>query len=107
MANTVKIYSNLINGQWMTGENGESFENFNPADHNDIVGLFPKATIASTQQAIASARAALPAWANTPAPARSAILVKASQIITVRLAAMFCKAASMASYYIHGANPWA
>lgn len=79
-----KFYSNLINGNWHA-PGAAVLQNHNPADYNEVVGFFPMATLEDTNQAIASARAALPAWSKTPAPTRGAILDKASQILTARL----------------------
>jgi acyl-CoA reductase-like NAD-dependent aldehyde dehydrogenase len=83
-ATSGKAHPNLIGGNW-TPPNGDAFENHSPANHNEVVGLFPMATVDDTRAAIAAARAALPAWARTPAPARGAILDKASHIIAARL----------------------
>jgi aldehyde dehydrogenase (NAD+) len=83
-----KTYPNLINGEWRSTKNGDFFENRNPADFNDVVGLFPKATAEDTQAAIVAARTALNDWASTPAPARGAILDKANQIISARVEEM-------------------
>ena len=79
-----KLYSNLINGNWHA-PGTDILENHNPADYNEVIGFFPMATLEDTKQAIDSARAALPAWSKIPAPARGAILDKASQILTSRL----------------------
>ncbi|MBN8579860.1 MAG: aldehyde dehydrogenase family protein [Anaerolineae bacterium] len=79
-----KPYPNLIGGDWKAPSDNV-LENHNPADYNEVVGLFPMATLDDTKSAIDSARAAQPAWSKTPAPARGAILDKASQILTSRL----------------------
>lgn len=78
-------YQNLIGGEWTAAGSGDVFEDWNPANPEDLVGRFPKASAADTQAAIAAARAALPGWADTPPPARGAILNRASQIIAARL----------------------
>ncbi|MEX1143637.1 MAG: aldehyde dehydrogenase family protein [Anaerolineales bacterium] len=80
----VKSHANLIGGDWKTS-NGNALESHNPADHKEIIGLFPMATLEDTKNAIDAARSALPAWAKTPAPARGAILHKASLILSARL----------------------
>ena len=80
-----QTFKNLVNGEWLLASSGELFEDRNPADMQDVVGLFPKATVDDTRAAIAAAKAALPGWANLPAPARGAILDKASQILAARL----------------------
>jgi acyl-CoA reductase-like NAD-dependent aldehyde dehydrogenase len=77
-------HPNFIGGEWGPPKNN-MLENHNPADYNEIIGLFPMATLEDTKNAIESARAALPAWSKTPAPARGAILDKASQILTLRI----------------------
>ena len=84
MKTETKTYQNLVGGEWI-GADGELFENRNPADSRDVVGLFPKASVEDTRSAVAAARSALSGWANTPAPARGAILDKASQILSARL----------------------
>ena len=85
MKTNVKTYQNLIGGEWKTTGNGELFENRNPADGEDVVGLFPKASVEDARSALSSARSALTGWANTPPPARGVFLDKASQIISARL----------------------
>jgi len=82
---TPKTYQNLIGGEWRAAEGGDLFENRNPANHAQVVSLLPKASVADTRAAISAAQAALPGWANMPAPARGAILDKASQIIASRM----------------------
>ena len=85
MKNKPDTYQNWIGGEWVAASSGELFENHNPADRDDVVGLFPMASVEDTRRAIEAARKALPGWANTPPPARGAILDKASQIIAARL----------------------
>jgi aldehyde dehydrogenase (NAD+) len=85
MKTNVKTYPNLIGGEWKATWGGELFENRNPANGDDIVGLFPKASVEDARSALAAARSALPGWANMPPPARGVILDKASQIISARL----------------------
>ena len=84
MATDIKSYPNLIDGTWKTLSVTPS-EDRNPANHNEIIGLFPMATLDDTKTAIQAARSAFAAWSGTPAPARGAILDKASQILTSRL----------------------
>ncbi len=81
----MKVFKNLINGQWVDASNGATFENFNPANTTEVIGAFPSATREDTRSAIAAAREAFPKWAGMPAPNRGAILDKASQIIAGRM----------------------
>ena len=87
MATNIKSYPNLIDGTWKTSSDTR-LEDRNPADYNEIIGLFPMATLDGTKRAIHAARSAFTAWSRTPAPARGAILDKASQILTSRLVDM-------------------
>ncbi|KAB8140601.1 aldehyde dehydrogenase family protein [Chloroflexia bacterium SDU3-3] len=77
-------FHNYIGGEWVAASDGATFPNTNPASGEQL-GTFPLATSADAHQAIAAARAAFPAWASTPAPARGAILHTASQLITERM----------------------
>lgn len=84
MATNIKSYSNLMDGTWKTSII-TPLEDRNPADYNEIIGLFPMETLDDTKSAIQAAGSALPVWSRTPALARGAILDKASQILTSRL----------------------
>lgn len=80
----MQAFKNLIAGEWVDAANGATFENRNPAKYEDVIGTFPSATADDVKRAIAAAKAAAPAWANMPAPARGAILDKAGQILDAR-----------------------
>lgn len=54
------VYGNLINGEWV--ETGETFNNLNPSDTNDIIGVYARAGEAEVKAAIAAAREALKTW---------------------------------------------
>lgn len=77
-------FKNLIGTEWVAASDGNTFENRNPANLDDIVGLFPLATQEDARRAVAAAREALPAWANMPPPARGAILEKVARIVESR-----------------------
>src|SRR3984957_9318224 len=76
---SVQTFQNYINGEW-TGS-GKTFENRNPANTEEIVGLFSKGTAQDVADAAAAAAAAYPAWSAMPAPARGNILYKAADIM--------------------------
>jgi alpha-ketoglutaric semialdehyde dehydrogenase len=77
-----RTYGNYIDGRWI--ESGPTFENRNPADHEEVVGLFIKGSPGDMEAAAAAAARALEGWAATPAPARGAILFKAADILDRR-----------------------
>jgi acyl-CoA reductase-like NAD-dependent aldehyde dehydrogenase len=60
-------------------------ERRNPADPTEIVARYPVGGVADVHRAIDAASAAFPAWAETPAPERGAILTKAAAILESRL----------------------
>lgn len=75
-------YPNLMAGRWVEGP--PWFDNRNPADTRDLVGLFARGTPADMAGAVEGARAAFPAWAALPAPVRGAYLFKAAEILDGR-----------------------
>ncbi|CAN5848505.1 aldehyde dehydrogenase family protein [soil metagenome] len=81
----MQTYKNLIDGEWVDSSDGKTFENRNPAKLDDVLGTFPLATVGDVERAIDAANAALPAWANMPAPNRGAILDKVSRILDARM----------------------
>jgi len=72
-------FSNYINGEWI--ESAKTFEDRNPANTDEIVGLFAKASAADMTRAAEAAEAAFPAWSSMPAPNRGAILFKAADLL--------------------------
>ncbi len=75
-------FGNYIGGQWI--ESGPAFENRNPANMDEVVGLFAEGTADDIAAAADAASQALPGWAGMNAPARGAILFKAAEILEGR-----------------------
>src|SRR5688572_26939057 len=75
---TPKTFANYINGEWVTGS---TFENRNPANTDEVVGLFVKGRAADVEAAADAAHAALQGWASLPGPARGNYLFKAAEIL--------------------------
>ena len=57
------VQKNFINGAWTEGSG--ITVNINPSDVSDVVGEYTQADKAQTEEAIAAAKAALPAWSMT------------------------------------------
>jgi aldehyde dehydrogenase (NAD+) len=53
----------LIGGEWV--ESAEAQDDINPSDVKDVVGSYARADRALTEQAIAAAKAAFPAWSRS------------------------------------------
>ena len=66
------VQNNLIGGTW-TGAS-DTMHSINPSDTNDVVGEFAVASRDQVRDAIAAARAALPAWSSTTTQLRSDLL---------------------------------
>lgn len=77
-----QTFPNYINGEWVS--TGATFENINPANTKEVVGLFAKGTAADVARAADAAQAALPGWSNLAAPARGAYLFKVADLLDQR-----------------------
>ncbi len=77
-------FHNFINGEWVPSRGGRVFENRNPADRDDLIGLFQESTPEDAEDALAAARAAYATWRLVPAPKRAEILFRSAQIIAER-----------------------
>lgn len=75
---STETFRNYINGEWV---GGETFENRNPANTSEIVGLFVSGTPDDMTKAVDAAQAALPDWAGLNAPARGKLLFKVADIL--------------------------
>src|SRR6185436_13786911 len=78
------VYHNFIDGVWRPSSSGETFENRNPANTDDLVGVFQKSTGADVRAAIDAAARAYESWRHVPAPKRAEIVFKAAQILVER-----------------------
>ena len=77
-------YHNYIDGAWVPSSSGELFENRNPANRDDLIGLFPKSTERDVADAVDAAQRAYVRWRLVPAPRRAEILFRAAQLFTER-----------------------
>ena len=83
-SSSVRTWNNFIDGQWVPSRSGRHFENRNPADQDDLIGLFQESTPEDAADALAAAHRACPSWRQVPAPRRAEILLRAAQIIAER-----------------------
>jgi aldehyde dehydrogenase (NAD+) len=72
------LFKNYIQGEWV---GGDTFENRNPANTDEVVGLFVKGSASDMAAAAEAAQTAFPAWANMNAPSRGALLFKVADIL--------------------------
>src|ERR1700752_5038096 len=81
---TTKVFKNFIDGEWVEASTGETFENRNPADTRDLVGIFQKSAKADVNAAVEVAKAAFLKWRLVPAPRRAEIVFRAAEILIER-----------------------
>lgn len=72
---------NFINGRWVESRSTKAAERRNPANLDELIGLAPLSTRDEAREAIHAARAAFPAWRDTPAPVRGRILARAASLM--------------------------
>ncbi len=79
-----RVFKNFIDGEWVDSSTGETFENRNPADTRDVVGIFQKSGKADVDAAVDAAKRAFAKWRLVPAPRRAEIVFRAAEILIER-----------------------
>lgn len=79
-----KVYKNFIDGEWVESSTGQTFENRNPADNRQVVGIFPKSAKADVEAAVQAAKRAYLKWRLVPAPRRAEIVFRAAEMLIER-----------------------
>jgi len=74
-------FFNHIDGKWLAAKSEKTFENRNPANHNDLIGLFPASDIAEIDAAVQAAKKAFASWRLVPAPKRGEILYRVGELL--------------------------
>jgi acyl-CoA reductase-like NAD-dependent aldehyde dehydrogenase len=80
----VQTFNNFIDGDWIPSRTGKIFENRNPADQDDLIGVFQESSVDDAQAALAAAERAYDHWRLVPAPKRAEILFRAAELIVER-----------------------
>jgi acyl-CoA reductase-like NAD-dependent aldehyde dehydrogenase len=86
MSSTVapKAYRNFINGEWVEARGGKAYENRNPANTEELIGMFPVSGAEDVEAAVYAAKEAYKTWRLTPAPKRAEILFRAAELLVQR-----------------------
>ena len=79
-----RVYKNFINGEWIESASGHTFENINPANKHELVGIFQKSTREDVEAAVAAAKKAYRTWRMIPPPKRGEILFRTARILAER-----------------------
>ena len=77
-------HKNYINGEWVDASAKKGIENRNPANTDDLVGIFPASSAEDVNHAVEAAKKAFDKWRLTPAPKRAEILYRAAEIMIQR-----------------------
>jgi aldehyde dehydrogenase (NAD+) len=86
MATAVRptLFKNFINGEYVESASGLAFEDRNPANTNELVGMFPRSTAEDVDAAVRAAADAFESWRLVPAPKRAEILYRAAETLVRR-----------------------
>src|SRR5213082_3060158 len=79
-----RVFKNYIDGEWVESSTGETFENRNPADTRDLVGIFQKSAKEDVNAAVEAAKRAFLKWRLVPAPRRAEIVYRAAEMLIER-----------------------
>src|SRR4051812_38959794 len=80
-AGSVPTFGNFIGGAWRESASGETFEDRDPADTEQIVGRFAQSDERDVDDAVRAARAAWAGWNEVPAPKRGEILFRFASLL--------------------------
>jgi acyl-CoA reductase-like NAD-dependent aldehyde dehydrogenase len=86
MATSAKshVYQNFIKGEWIAAKSGKTMENRNPANTDEVIGVFPNSGPDDVNAAVDAARAASEKWRLLPAPKRGEILFRVAELLVKR-----------------------
>ncbi|MEO0296696.1 MAG: aldehyde dehydrogenase family protein, partial [candidate division WOR-3 bacterium] len=70
----MKEYLNYIDGKWKPSKSGKFFENRNPANWDEVIGIFPKSVREDVEEAVLAAKKAFKMWSKVPAPKRAEVM---------------------------------
>src|SRR5260370_991859 len=79
-----RLFKNFINGEWVESRSGKAYENRNPANTDELVGMFVSSTDEDVNAAVDAAKEAYKTWRLVPAPKRAEILFRAAELLLQR-----------------------
>lgn len=77
----INKYKNMICGVLREPLSKKYFENINPADNSDIIGLFPESGPSDVDAAVNAAVNAFEDFKDTPPPSRGRLIFKAAELL--------------------------
>src|SRR5713101_2422948 len=79
-----RMFKNFINGEWVESRSGKAYENRNPANTDELVGMFVSGTEEDANAAVDAAKEAYKSWRLVPAPKRAEIMFRAAELLLQR-----------------------
>jgi alpha-ketoglutaric semialdehyde dehydrogenase len=79
-----RVFKNFINGEWVDSRSGKAYENRNPANTDELVGMFVSSTAEDVNAAADAAKEAYKKWRLVPAPKRAEMLFHAAEMLVAR-----------------------
>src|SRR5467141_4092057 len=79
-----RIFKNFINGEWVESRSGKAYENRNPANTDELIGMFVSSTDEDVDAAVDAAKEAYKTWRLVPAPKRAEMLFRAAELLLQR-----------------------
>src|SRR4029078_8259897 len=76
------LFKNFVGGKWLTACPDRTFENRTPANHDDLIGVFPASSAEDVDAAVQAARSAFSAWRLVPAPKRGEVLYRVGGVLS-------------------------
>lgn len=77
----MRVYHNFIDGKWVESKTKRTYENRNPANYEEVIGIFPSSGKEDVELAVQAAKKAYEHWRKVPAPKRGEILRRAGEIM--------------------------
>ncbi len=79
-----RVFKNFINGEWVEARSGQAYENRNPANTDELVGMFVSSGQEDVNAAVEAAKEAYKSWRLVPAPKRAEILYRTAELLVQR-----------------------
>lgn len=77
----MKRFENFIGGEWVPPSSGSYYQNYNPAQPQQVLGDFPSSTAADVDRAVEAASEAFKAWREVPGPQRGLLLYRFAELL--------------------------
>jgi malonate-semialdehyde dehydrogenase (acetylating)/methylmalonate-semialdehyde dehydrogenase len=84
MASNPKKLKYWVNNEWRTSKTAKYMDCFDPST-GEVIALAPQCTTAEVEEAVAAAKAAFPAWSDTPPSKRVQVLFRMKALLDAHL----------------------